>query len=152
MQQYQVTLQEAATLQAALQQVSEQLPQGEQEGEQPAGGVQQTSPQPSPAAPPMASTSAAPQPSAPQAPGASSEVDFAHSSQAASISGGAKETQHLPSLVTEGDWHPMDAFSAAHRQPQDAKTQQVCSSSWTESGVLADMQAGAADKRLACTL
>eukprot|EP00891_Asterochloris_glomerata_P003111 jgi/Astpho2/3111/fgenesh1_pg.00051_%23_83_t len=35
----QLAEQEAATLQAALQQVSEQLPQGEQEGEQPAGGA-----------------------------------------------------------------------------------------------------------------
>ena len=39
----------------------------------------------------------------------------------------------------------MDAFSAAHRQPQDAKTQQVCSSFWTKFGVLADVQAGVAD-------
>ena len=118
-------LQESATLQAALQQLSEQSPQGEQEGEQPAGSAQQASPQTPPAAPSLASMSAAPQASMRQASGASSEDDSAQS-------GRAKESQRLPSLGTEADWRPMDAFSAAHRQPQDAKTQQVCSSSRTE--------------------
>ena len=133
---YGVALQESATLQAALQQLSEQLPQGELEGEQSAGSAQHASPQTSPAAPSsLASTSAVPQPSPLLAPGAGSKDDFAPSSQAASISGGAKETQHLPSFATEGDWRPMDAFSAAHRQPQDAKSQQVYSSSWTKFGV-----------------
>ena len=115
-----VALQESATLQAALQ---EQSPQGEQEA---AGGSQQASPQKTLAAPSLASTSAAPHTSALQAPGTGSDDD---SLQAANISGGANETQSLPSPETEGDWRPMDAFSAAHRQPQDAKTEQVCSSS-----------------------
>ena len=148
---YIAALQESATLQAALQQLSEQSPQGEEEGEQPAGGAQQASPQTSPAAPSLASIPAAPQPSALQAPGASSEDDSAHSSQAASISGGATESQLLPSLGTEADWRPMDAFSAAHRQPQDAKTQQVCSGSRTEFDVLADVHSGEADKCPACS-
>ena len=148
-------MQESATLQAALQQLSEQSPQKEQLPQPPQKeqeGEQQARPQTSPAAPSLASTSAAPQPGALQAPDASSEDDSAPNSQAGSISSGAKETQPFSSSEKEGDWRPMDAFSAAHRQPQDAKTQQVCSSSWAEFGVLADLQAGfLAGSRLACS-